>query len=972
MRYDPRFFPFYPGRTPKRSFSLERIEKELRGEEVESPRGTGLAKLSGLRRVYPLTDKLRSFLKSRLDGNSLEVLERASFAVVQGKFEVLTGEEGILMGYSPVVSIADKEGRPLAVVPFSVKEFYSFVEKERKSEDSFSLTQEEREDFRKKLTEGLKESLLRVSEEHLRKRIERALSYLKEGELEKALVDGLTLKPHQAKEGLRIGALLKRGEDVLLGWEMRGGKTLTSLLGVYLSGQNALLLFKSSNLPDVLTQVKERLPFILNSCALLKVSGLRSPFPISEYDALGRVVPNFPSFIAKREREFEYDGDYQMSSYLRKKDVSFPKELEPYLKELVLYGYDEELTKKALSWLYSEFKGDEEKIKEVVSQVFPVKVYEGKERFVFCPSSRLFNFFLSSEVKNVNWLSEPCPFGVVLLDEADQFAGIESSYVRGLAELSKKSKRRVFLTGTFTSGKPENAVALSCLLKGKSYTYTKEAYLEAEKELGVFSVASNSLGLAVSFALSLYGKGKDFSPSSFDEEDYAFWRQVKESSAFDIERRIKPEDVVKRVLKRLEDGYEPLEVLSKEGVAVKREVGTFNPIAFAHSLAPSYFSLASRETLSGVKENLTFDVENAQKTLSLTGKESREEFFSPSSYPLRKAVDTALERYSSCTEVFQSREFGAIVKRIKKLESENPRFRRRTSTSKDGLTDYFYSWLFKGKEPPEEIKEVLFPFYEEVISYLPKKPYEKLRFKRPGWPFSATLTYTPYFSKASLIVDSFSNLYLYQKVVQSSKEGKSFILTGSMIAPNAFYLIDSMVNSKEDTLFVWRKTGTLFDKFIVESSKKLGREIVVCSSTSEFSEVLKRERGRGRTVVGASTDEAIARGVDLSFMDLMVITLPPNNLSTAVQLYSRLFSVERFSSEVFLFGTYLREIKGKLYPSSSFHRARKSFEAVEFSKAVLEGNLPVSEKKPSFELSPLGTTLTVENEIEEFFGLLKT
>jgi hypothetical protein len=107
----------------------------------------------------------------------------------------------------------------------------------------------------------------------------------------------------------------------------------------------------------------------------------------------------------------------------------------------------------------------------------------------------------------------------------------------------------------------------------------------------------------------------------------------------------------------------------------------------------------------------------------------------------------------------------------------------------------------------------------------------------------------------------------------------------------------------------------------------------------------------------------VARGVDLSSADSLIITLPSANLGTAVQLYSRLFSVERFEAEVFLFGTYLREHKGKVYPSSTFYRARKTCEAVEFSKAVLEGRVPAAGKRPEAEPAPQAHL----SEVDEIF-----
>jgi len=952
---DPRFFPFYPGRKAKRSFSRERIEKELRGEKVAVAGGTGLARLSRLRRAYPFKGKLREEILKRIPENLQPLLEKASHICVQGRLEVLTEQEGTLIGHAPVVAATAEDGTPYCLLPLTVEEFYSLAEEKEKREEEVEVHSSL---FKERLIEGLKESSGKWGGK-TEERVRRALSYLQKGELLSALVKGLELRPHQAEEGIRTAARLLKGESVLLGWEMRGGKTLASLLALYLSGKGGVLFFKSSNLPDVLTQAKERLPFVLSSSAVARVSGLKLPVEIPEYDAFGRAVPNFQAFVARREKELGISPEYDMHRYFKKK---LPEEVEaflkPYAEELAKKGYDEELTLKALAWVLEN--GGRKMVEKLTGEVPPLKVYGGEERFLFSPASRLACLSLSTSTRGPFWLAAPPSFDAVLLDEADQFAGIESGYLAGLVEVSRKAGVRLFLTGTFTAGFPETAVALSCALAGKSLTFTREAVSEAEKELGIYSLSGSPKGKALSYALLKWRKGENaVSPKT--PEERVLWREVEEAYAFGLERE-KPAETVKKALKLLEAGYSPIETASSLGVGVRREAGTFNPIAFAHSVAPVYLSLRSRRELSKREEKLEFDRHNEELTLSLSGMPSGKELFSPFSYPLRKAVDTALERYKEHAEVLK-KVYPKAVKELSRLEKKNPVFRRSTSTSRDSLRDYFQVWVFKGKTPPDEIAEVLLPYYERVSSALPSLPFERLVFKREGWPFKVGITFSPFFSKTHLAVDSFSNKLLYERVVKGATEGESFFLAGSFIAPNAFYLIDSMLHADGNALFVWRATGTPFDKLLKRTAESLGRELAVAKNAFELENLFREERGKGRQVIGASTDGAVARGVDLSSADSLIITLPSANLGTAVQLYSRLFSVNRFEAEVFLFGTYLREYKGKVYPSPTFYRARKTCEAVEFSKAVLEGRVPVRGERPEAEPAPQAHL----SEVDEIF-----
>jgi len=971
---DPRFFPFYPGRKRHRSLSLERLEKELRGETFQLPEGSGLAELSRYRRAVRLTDELKSRLREYLPPEGEKFLEKASFAVVQGKLKILEGPEGILVGYAPVVALTDAEGVPYCTVPISLRELYSLLgEKVERTQAPVV----ERESFRERLKEGLEGSLeLEFLPEEGRKNAERALFLLERGEpLEKVLVEGLTFKPHQARESVRIASLLEEEESVLLGWEMRGGKTLTGAAALFLAGKKGGLVFKSANIPDVLGQFSLRAPFMLGSLAVLKVSGLKVPFPLKEYSTAGKVVPNFQSFVAKREKEYGVAGsriEYDMASYL-KKDREEVLRLVPetgrevferLVERAAEKGYDRELTEKALVWLIRNVQI--EKAEKIVEELSGVEVYEWKERYLIIPASRVATFTLSEANKNSPFLSVPPAFEGLLVDEADALAGVKSQSFAGLSELSKKSGAKVFMTGTFSSGYPESSVALSCLLAGKSKTFTEEAVKEAEKELGVFSISGTPKGKAVSFALRLYRDGiTEFSPESLTEEQKIAYREVLEAYTFSVEKKNEtPEKVIKDTLKYLEEGYSPFEVCTMMKVGTKRESGTFNPIALAHSVAPVYLSLASRRQLSAREERLEFDLENAEKTLELKGAKADEELFAPGSFSLRRAVDTAVDRYRAHS-YYLSEVVPDVLRELEKAEERDVRLRRSSSTAGDGARTLFLRWLFRGIEPEDEYKrEYLRPIVERIQRGLPSPCWEKLTFVRPGWPFKVTLTYSPFLGATQFYVDSFSNRGLYERVVKGTEKEESLFITGSFVAANAFLMIDAMVSAKGDEVFVWRATKSSFDKLLQKAARKLSKEFLIVDKTPVFAEKLKELREKGRTVIAASTDEAVARGVDLSFMDAMVVSYPSFNSATAVQLYSRLFSVDRHEAEVTLFGTYLQVYQGRVYPGKGFYFARRTYEAQEFSRAVVEGRLPLEEGREPFVLSPQSEAVAVEGLLD--------
>ena len=966
---DPRFFPYYPGRKVYRSLSRERIEKELKGENYQKARGSGLAVLSALPRAVKLDGDLKQKLLDRVNDQKVrEFLDLAEFVVVQGQMKVFEGEFGnITVGHSPVVALTDKDGNPYCTLPISPKEFYSLLGI-RPKEEKIEVPKEVLEEFKERLKSGLEKALQRrqglFGKDETTKRIEKALAILKkDGDLEKALVEGLTYRPHQAKEGIRLGYLLKKGESALLGWEMRGGKTLTSVLASFLSGRKTTFVFKTANIPDVLGQFRERAPFIENSLAVLTVSGLKIE-GYKTYDAMGKVFPNFQAFVAREEKKYA-SPEYDLPEYLKRKRIKFPSELNPFLERLKKLGYDEELTKRALLWLYDQ-TSDLNEIDRIVKKVKPVSVYPGDSQFLIVPASRLLNFAVSHSTKGPFWQAVPSNTGVLVVDEADQFVGKDSSSLAGISELASRSEARLFMTGTFTAGEPETAVALSSVLAGKDFEFVKESIEDAKKELGVFTISGTARGKALAFALRLYKTSKEFNPDQFTEEEKLFWQEVEEAFTFSYEETESPDKVVESVLKLLEEGYTIEDISKSFGIPIKRETGTFNPIAFAHSVAPVYLSLKTREQLSNVEEKLIVDVENAKLVEERRGDVALREDFAPDSYQLRLAVDTAYDRYREHSEVLKEI-LPKFLGALKKLEKQDEAFRRSTSTASDGARTQFLRWIFKGEKPTrEEIIPTLKKYYKVLEKELPSMPYEKLTFKRDGWPVKVRLTYSPFFGETASVVDSFANKGLYERIVEGAKSGESLFLTGSLIAPNAFYLIDAMVNAKDGMEFVWRKTGTKYDLLVSRVAEKLGKKLIIAENTAFFGEILENLRKDGKTVIGASTDTAIARGVNLSFMDAMVVTLPSKNLSTAVQLYSRLFSVERHEAEVFLFGTYFKTYKDKLYPSKGHYSAKKTYEGVKFAKAVMEGKLPIEEEQKRIEY----TNYSLVNEVDEIIDEL--
>jgi len=214
------------------------------------------------------------------------------------------------------------------------------------------------------------------------------------------------------------------------------------------------------------------------------------------------------------------------------------------------------------------------------------------------------------------------------------------------------------------------------------------------------------------------------------------------------------------------------------------------------------------------------------------------------------------------------------------------------------------------------------------------------------------------------VIDSFSNLGHYERIQTLVKKGKSFLISSSRVLPLTFSVLDALSFLKEErerrnlngeVHFLVRvsdkRMKEVLDKIDKEGLERLGIFLKFYKNNNlldaESKKLKKRmEKGDEVQLIVASTDETIARGVDLSHLEEIVYVSPSKSGKTASQLFARLFNAkDKNEGKVFIYGIPLAfspkstEEEPKLYPNGIFYKSYDLLKKFDFIKKVMTGEI---------------------------------
>jgi len=173
------------------------------------------------------------------------------------------------------------------------------------------------------------------------------------------------------------------------------------------------------------------------------------------------------------------------------------------------------------------------------------------------------------------------------------------------------------------------------------------------------------------------------------------------------------------------------------------------------------------------------------------------------------------------------------------------------------------------------------------------------------------------------VIDAITNAGYSEKNAELASS-KSYLLTSSRVIPLTAYLLDAVAEAYRS-----RKEGTnpfvstqilvrISDDRMKRAIEALNRKklekagifirtftdnAALDAESQKWKRYNRRSEEKAQLIV-VSTDEAIARGVDLSHLDEILYAGVSRSGKTASQLFARLFSVERHEGKVNVFGLF--------------------------------------------------------------------
>ena len=166
------------------------------------------------------------------------------------------------------------------------------------------------------------------------------------------------------------------------------------------------------------------------------------------------------------------------------------------------------------------------------------------------------------------------------------------------------------------------------------------------------------------------------------------------------------------------------------------------------------------------------------------------------------------------------------------------------------------------------------------------------------------------------IVDSYTNVGYYERIRKNAFEGVNFLLSSPRVLPEIFGIYDLLTALKEakesgvndkDVHVLIRASN----KEVKEALKRIDRDrleslgihvktfntnAALDAESKKIKKILNMEKknGESRTqLIVCATDETIARGVDLSHLDEIVVLGANSSGKIASQLYARLFDADK-------------------------------------------------------------------------------
>ena len=166
------------------------------------------------------------------------------------------------------------------------------------------------------------------------------------------------------------------------------------------------------------------------------------------------------------------------------------------------------------------------------------------------------------------------------------------------------------------------------------------------------------------------------------------------------------------------------------------------------------------------------------------------------------------------------------------------------------------------------------------------------------------------------IIDSYSNVGYYNRIRENAFQGVNFLLSSPRVLPEIFGIYDlltalkeakeSGVNTKDVHVLIRAS-----NKEVKEAIKKVDRDrleslgihiktfntnAALDAESKKIKKILNMEKRNGESktqLIVCATDETIARGVDLSHLDEIVVLGANSSGKIASQLYARLFDADK-------------------------------------------------------------------------------